>query len=367
MNDELRMVREFYAEVPPAPGLQARIRNRLADAEAGRGGRMIRFPRPALLLAGVTAASVLAVGGVAVLSGTDGTRGPAVTVAPEAPVNARSFLLASAQKAERAPAVAGRYWYTRERTSEQAGAIIESKGRKVKNLKPPFTATLSHTQESWTARDAKDRTRSIVGIDRKYTFSSTADEAKWKEMGSPQLGWVPAKPQVNNYDGPIRFTIGQKQLTMQELVKLPTDAAKLSSELRRRYKADVNDPKYPLQDSYLQYVWSTAQDLLAGPITPGTKAALYRVLAEQKGIRLVGKVTDPLGRPGMALAYTDGKSASHVGGQGSLDEYRLIIDPQSAQLLAYEARGRDYHGKPAVLLSMAYQSMGWVQSLGARP
>lgn len=378
MNDDIRIVRELYGEVPPAPHLRARIQNRLADAETARGARALRFPRPALLLAGVTAVGVLSVGAVVALSGADGA-GPVTTVAPEAPADARSFLLASAQKAERAQATVGRYWYTRERTVQGAGPVAGKDGakrvpagtrvgdRKRRIAEPSFSATVAHTQESWTARDAGDRTRTIVGIDRKYTFASPADEAKWKAMGSPSLGWVPAKPHVNNYDEPMRFMIGQKQVGMRELAKLPTDATGLNAELRKRYKADTGDPKFPLQGSYASYVWSTAQDLLAGPITPGTKAALYRVLAEQEGIRLIGKVTDPLGRPGVALSRAQGSDKRSMDAKGRPGEARLIIDPATGRLLAYQAFGVDDRGRSGVQLSMAYEAMGWVNSLSARP
>ncbi|GAA2109578.1 hypothetical protein GCM10009780_64200 [Actinomadura alba] len=368
------MVRELYAETPPNPHLETKIRGRLAQQSGNRRGRIRGSLWPALLIGGAATvaaatAAVVALGGLPVLGGDDGGTGPAgrPAVAPET-IDARGFLLTSAEKAERAPATSGRYWYTRVRTTEPAGPVAGKEGRKPRRAvaKSPFAANVSHSQESWTARERNDRTRTIVGIDRKYDFSVPADEAKWKAMGSPQLGWVPAEPKVNNYDMPIRFTIGQKQLTMRALAELPTDADELGTEMRRRYNADVNDPKYPLQGGYLQYVWSTAQDLLAGPITPGTKAALYRLLAQQKGIELVGKVTDSLGRPGVSLAMDVGMEKPRIRG-GRPFEARLIIDPKSAELLAYEAHAVDDRGRREVQLSMAYQSMGWVNSLGARP
>jgi hypothetical protein len=143
---------------------------------------------------------------------------------------------------------------------------------------------------------------------------------------------------------------------MAELAMLPTTKAGLEKELKSRYRADVNDPKYPLQDSYLQYVWSTAQDLLAGPVTPGTRAALYRVLADQPGLTMVGKVMDPFGRSGIAIGWT-------VKGNSEGESFQLIVDPDTGRLLAYQAFGDG----PKPLLTMTYKSMGWTNSLNARP
>jgi hypothetical protein len=54
---------------------------------------------------------------------------------------------------------------------------------------------------------------------------------------------------------------------------------------------------------------------------PGTKAAIYQLLAGRPGLAITRSVTDPLGRTGVAV--TDGGA------------YYLLIDPQTAQLLAF--------------------------------
>ena len=156
---------------------------------------------------------------------------------------------------------------------------------------------------------------------------------------------------MNNYDIPLHFTIGGRQVTMAALRKLPTSAPGLEAELRRRWKADRAAGTDG--DGFTLYVWSTAQDLLAGPITPGTKAALYRVLAGLPGIKNVGTAKDRLGRTGTALALPE-----------SGGESRLIVDQRSGELLAHEswAKGARYPR-----LSQAYRSMGWAGGLSDRP
>ncbi|MFG2000059.1 CU044_5270 family protein [Spirillospora sp. NPDC048911] len=324
--------------------------------------------RPVLLIAGVAAAACAAAGVIVVTDQGDGSSTKPPGREQAAPYSdARSVLLAAAQAAEREPAKPARYWYHRERTTSRAGDLMlrmdKSTGRPRKTKqKAQFLAYVSHTQEDWLARDKGDVTRAIVGIDRTTTFASPADEAKWKKMGSPELEPWSAKRHVNDYHEPMRLTIGQRTLTFAELSKLPTEAGALTAELRRRYEADVNDPKYPLQDSFPQYVWSTAQDLLAGPIKPGTRAAMFKVLAKQPGLRLVGGVTDEKGRRGVAVAMPPEGKQTHVSGD-AITEYRLIVSPETGRLLSYEARRSA--GRPS--LTITYEAMGWVNALGARP
>ncbi|GII29345.1 CU044_5270 family protein [Planotetraspora mira] len=327
--------------------------------------------RPLFLIAGTAVAGLAAaaiivpgmVSGDAVSGNGRSTTPVAAAPSPSATrLDAHSILLAAAATAAREPTTTGRYWYTLERETSRVDRIVTKSGSgkspKVRML--PFTASVSTSQESWSARSPKDRSRTITGIDFATAFDSPADEAKWKELGAPPLTLHTGgstKPRVNNYDMALNFMIGQQQLSMAELAKLPTTKDGLEKELKHRYQADVNDPKYPLKGSFLQYVWSTAQDLLAGPVTPGTRAALYRVLADQPGLTVAGEVKDPFGRSGMAIEMT-------VKGNPERESFRLIVDPDTGRLLAYQAAFGE-GSKP--LLTMAYKSMGWTNSLGARP
>ncbi|GAA1262994.1 hypothetical protein Psi02_58620 [Planotetraspora silvatica] len=320
-------------------------------------------------VAGLAAAAIIVPGLVSGDAGSGNGRSTAPSASAPGPqttrLDAHSVLLAAADTAAREPATTGRYWYTLERVTSRVGRIVTKpgKGREPKVQELPFTASVSTSQESWTARSPEDRTRTITGIDFKTAFDSPADEAKWRAMGAPPLTLHTGgstKPQINNYDEPMRFIIGQQQVTMADLAKLPTTEAGLDKELKRRYRADVNDPKYPYEGSYLQYVWGAAQDLLAGPVTPGTRAALYRVLADQPGLTVAGKVTDPFGRPGIAIEMS-GKNASVP--SDSAATFQLIMDPGTGRLLAYQAIGDG--SKP--LLTEAYKTMGWTNGLDARP
>ncbi|MGI5491137.1 CU044_5270 family protein [Microtetraspora malaysiensis] len=338
-----------------------------------RGRGTVSRHRPFLLIAGAAVAGLAAAAIVvpAMVSPDTPPAWPSSTVThPPAttPMDAHSFLLAAAESAAREPATTGRYWYTLERTikrvDQSENKTERGDTRKVRTGKGnplPFTAYVATSQESWMARDAPDRTRTITGVDYKVIFDSPDDEAAWKKMGSPRLGHGPTEPQVNNYDIRMRFMIGSRRLSMDELAKLPTSPAALDKYLRRGYQADANDPENPFQGSYHQYVWGTAHDLLSGPITPGTRAALYQVLADQPGVTMVGNVTDPLGRQGVAVAVkAESRYASDVEG---VSQFRLIVAPDTGKLLAYQVM--QFGDEPQ--LSVAYQQMGWTNSLNERP
>lgn len=335
-----------------------------------------RMPR--LLVAGLAAGAVAATAaGVIVATDGSGNSGGARPTASGTvrALDARTVLLTSAESAAKAPATTGDYWYTREREtsiftpSEFRNAakkrIAERLGEKRMRL-PSFTAYVSKTQDSWYGRDRRDRT--ITGIEPRITFPSPADEAAWKKLTPKEKDWFgldPAgRPHVNNYDfSDLKPNLTQRDKTIEALAKLPSDPKALERIMRTWFKhenqlSQQHDGK-SMDGDFAQYVFGEAQDLLAGPLTPGAKAALYRLLADQPGIRYLGTAADPMGRKGAVLVF-DG---NHGGVRADKDvEIRLIIDSKSGRLLAQESGDRK-----APSLTMTYETMGWVNSLGARP
>ena len=98
---------------------------------------------------------------------------------------------------------------------------------------------------------------------------------------------------------------------------------------------------------------------IPAPVTPGTRAALFRVLAEQPGITSKGRAADALGRTGVVLSTTAPGDEST---QGDV-EFRMIIDEGTAELLQIEVRDQ----RPIALLTQAFEQTGWVDRLGERP
>lgn len=77
--------------------------------------------------------------------------------------------------------------------------------------------------------------------------------------------------------------------------------------------------------------FSGAAIVLDLPVPAPVRAAAYRMLAGLSGVASVGRVTDALGRSGIAVGYTRR-------GDGGVDsQQRLIIDPATGQALAQES------------------------------
>jgi hypothetical protein len=329
------------------------------------------------LAAGAAAAIAMAVAAMVAVpdapSAPTGRRPLNAPVTP--PPNPRGFLLVSAKMALRAPDSSGRYWYTRQR---RADAEIVAEGVPGDGLQPPDGSRVPpqqpdrwhgrvarllhvHTEETWAAVGAGDPSRVVSNQDAKLAFVSPADKANWKRISaSGQPPWA-ADPQVRNVDGPltVRILDMHPPLTMVQVRRLPTGAAQLEATLRRLYHqrplAEINGTL----PSFSVYLWDAASALLPAPVTPGTRAALYQILAQQpdQDIRMVGRVTDPLGRQGVAFAWPD-PVPDDPDAQG-----RLIIDPGSGRLLAQvHTRGARHQLDSWT----AYQAMGWTDRIGER-
>jgi hypothetical protein len=110
-------------------------------------------------------------------------------------------------------------------------------------------------------------------------------------------------PVTSNYSMTLHWGVGGNQLTMTGMRKLPASAAALSRVLLRMWKGEPDKAGavgFP-DPTYTQYLMAWAEQLLTGPAQPGTKAAIFRLLAGQPGINLVKGVTDPLNRTAVAV------------------------------------------------------------------
>ncbi|MEV3977843.1 hypothetical protein [Nonomuraea sp. NPDC049758] len=345
--------REGPAPTPPPVGALVR---------RGRRARRIRTATRAAagaLLA--SAAAFVILGGTGIGTGVGPGIGPGIGAegAPPSAVpagtpassqgarqalDARSVLLAAAESAGHGPAASGRYWHVRARTTQPV------------RHNPTFSAGVTHTQDTWYAARRGAPSRTVTGQDPKVTFASPEDEARWRRLGSPDLSG--GKPSSNDYAMQLHFLIGTHRYTLRQLLALPADEERLAGLLRRLFDEERPGDWWPAKPTFTSYVWTTAQDLLAGPISPGTRSSLYRLLAGQPEIRSLGEVTDPLGRTGVALTLTTPGSGAGAG------ESRLVVDVATARLLAYELRPP---GRSEPLIQTTYEEMGWVDRLGARP
>jgi hypothetical protein len=387
IDDPLRLVACLEPAILGQLAEEGYARSRAADMENAAQEGFAR-PRPVrgrprtaaarslrpYLLTGAVAATATAAAAIAMVAagGPPGGRGQAPATPPAANEiqSAHSFLLASAVIASHAPATTGSYWYVSDRSWEPSVAVVGHPKNAVglKKLKQPmknmeqFGAVFAATEESWTGQS---RARTIVNENLAFSFMSPAGEAKWIAAGRPPLETADGtntKPATSNYAMTFRFGPGHG-LTVDQMKRLPATPAALSRVLRKMWNSIPADPANPdsrqavlglPHPTFADYVGAWADAVLGGPTTPGTQAAMYRLLAEQPDVTIVRGVTDPLGRAGVAI--------------GADGEY-LIIDPQTAQLLASTTRPV-YVGRAIPTANGGVdviEAQGWTTRLGARP
>lgn len=212
----------------------------------------------------------------------------------------RVALRAAQQPPEPAPRP-GQYLYTRSESSATHLYVVGDGNT--------FMFETPSIRESWIGPDGSGR---ILNTPGPVTFPTQRDRAAWLAAGAPSLEWV--------VDGGGEFGhFGPGELTFADHSELPTDPEELLELIERRELVGG-----PAGD------WETfviVGDLLREAYaTPKVRAALYQVVAELPGVELVGRVLDPAGRPGMAVAYTEPSSDAR-------SRYELTFDPVTAELL----------------------------------
>jgi hypothetical protein len=166
----------------------------------------------------------------------------------------------------------------------------------------PFAALVPRVEELWLGFEG-GRVRQTSG---RPTFLSERDRENWIAAGRPALR-EPA------YTGPY---------PAPERLELPLDPDRLYERLEREalgHSEGVHPQMFTLVGDALR----------DGGATPAQRAALYEVAARIPGVELLGEVTDPAGRPGVAVAMRQAVD-------GLL--HTLVFDPETAALLAEEQR-----------------------------
>ena len=326
--------------------------------------RRLAVSRPPVLLgavAGLAAAAVAAA--VVVALPSPHARQPAGAPAGNSPGSAdgsQAILLTAAHTAASRPAATGTYWYVKERDFEPTAPSVKGPRPKGKPAakSPDYGAAFAATEETWTSAT---RTRTVVNEGLVFNFASAADKAKWQAAGSPPLasqGGTPGLtgPVTSNYAfGGYSTNIGAIKVSLATARKLPTTPGKLDAMLRHAWQsltlaqqqATVGQPK----PTYAEYVFQEAAALLTGPVTPGTRGAVYELLAKEPGLTTAIKVTDPLGRVGIAI--------------GSDSENFLVISPVTAEVLDQTS----YPVSPGATIpatgygTEAYLSLSWTNQL----
>jgi hypothetical protein len=177
----------------------------------------------------------------------------------------------------------------------------------------PFSITVRHTRQIWIGWNGSGRLADASSDPR---FLTPKDRAAWIADGRPHLA---ATGTFDQRFGPHGLSDGP----VNEW-KLPTNPARLGAQLRKR--AIEGGPPGPAED-FVQ-----VGDLLRETdAPPALRAALFKVAASIPGVRVLGRVTDRLGRTGIVVAYLDRPRAGKYRGMYGLDE--LIFAPKTSALL----------------------------------
>ncbi len=321
-------------------------------------------------------------------------KGSASAAAAPRSANTRAVLLAAAKVAAKEPLGGGDFWYQRVRTGalattaegeyyaklkilfkefertkndpdatpaeiEAAKKTLEEKVGKLKKAKLPYWVNFAETTETWRSlRGGKGR--EVSNQEPEVSFATPEDEAKWRRAGSPVIQENADKgPKTKEGDPGYLLSIGNPGLNWSSIRRLPEDKQGLKAKLLELYR--VSDAKKQ-GESLARYLWSTGADLLVAPITPGTRAALYQVLADSaSGLKSHSGVVDALGRTGISLETPGTKEDSERGGEVT---NRLIFDADSGKILQVDIVEE---GVPFPLLQQTFETTGYVDKLGEVP
>ena len=167
-------------------------------------------------------------------------------------------------------------------------------------------------RQIWIGSDGSGR---IVETYSHPRLGTAKDRAGWIAAGRPSLAVAP----MDSTFGPGQLSNGPPNLN-----QLPDDPAKLASLLAAR-KIE-GGPKGPAED-FVQIGDMLREDY----VRPSLRAAIFAVAERIPGVRLLGTVTDRVGRSGVGLAYVHAWPALAEVGKSV-----LVFDPKTSKLIAEE-------------------------------
>ncbi|MGW3362747.1 CU044_5270 family protein [Streptosporangium canum] len=352
--NEFKLIDDVMPDVPPAGhGKTAEARARVLN-----GGRR-RWVSAWTGVLVASAATVAVIGAIAVVPRLGG--GPVATVTQ---TSAEEVLSAAADRMARwQEATGGRYW--RREMEQVYRQRISVGGRE-------FVAEDRVRDVLWNGID-RNKVMVVSGLDtRPFT---AADRVEWEKAGSPRLCGSDTDCRNDMVPmGKTRYLVssekeGLKQSTLElsvrELLDLPHDPAELKEKLLSYWPAAREAMKDTQSTSSAQvqlperdyWLWGLGERLLLdAPTTPGTRAAVYRMLAGLPGVRVVDGIRDVEGRVGVAILR---------GGANGEGEEQIVIDRETGDLLATQdvlpVPTADQGNIPPgiVYMAMVIKKLGW--------
>ncbi|PRX99968.1 CU044_5270 family protein [Allonocardiopsis opalescens] len=310
------------------------------------------------LLGGLAGAAVLAVAAVVVTA--EGAE-PAATVPPvpeesgPAYADASEFMLASADRLSVPEPTEGDFWHLRTRSSSPTFAV---------DSEVDIAASVEYSTESWTELGGEYRILNNLNLDAEVSFASEEDRRAWEEAGSPELSYT--EPASTYYEGVGQHVSSPISYTDDELRELPGTAEELRAELERKWDGVGEDDYLEGRPDFTSFVQTLADRLLVGPVAPDTRAAAYQVIAELPNVRLLGEVTDQLGREGVGVAIGEADDEVAFTSDGGPYEQRWVFDEETGLLLASELRTFDDSGEVRAVPGSwtAYEAIAVTEEMG---
>jgi hypothetical protein len=332
--DRLAQARPSSLDRSPEPMRRAAtIAAAIGGPSPRRGSRKAASTRRRLRMAVPSSVALVTAGAIAVVFATAssgrGPQRPQPGGSAKVTFTARDILLTAATHVVSAPTT-GKFWKITTVSGELLPAGTKSH---------PYDMFLPTRSTQWAPRRS--------GL-REWTISQTlglvpatpADEAAWRAAGSPS-SWdyfnttftTSASPLSANWqvsDGSVGLVEGDEPgLTAVQFRAMPASPRALLARLRQ-YARVTWCGRHPEAGCATvdQLVWSEAVNLLQDPVTSQVRAATFKAMADLPGVRLLGKMRDPIGRLG--YGFGSGPNA-----EGAI----AVIDPDTGSLLAVERFG----------------------------
>ncbi|MER5646291.1 CU044_5270 family protein [Streptosporangium sp. NPDC002524] len=276
-----------------------------------------------------------AVGAVAATTTTVVFLGQAVPAPPAPPrattgvtsLSGASVLLAAAAKARTAPE--GTYWRLKQQYTMRLAMPFGKKGS-------TYRLEISRLSETWVAKDG----RSWTGF--KELAARPLDTGAWRRDGSPTKweiggdGYVisasPGEGRLTRSRGGQRFYWSAMPLTLEKIEALPADPEVLKRRAAEAIRVDkdfVGSVEHGLPRTLATLLYEL-------PASPQVRAAAYQALATLPLVRVEGPATDSRGRPGVAVTFPIQ--------EGQPTKGRLVIDPETSKVLAFDVIGMPMKG-----------------------
>ncbi|MER6104318.1 CU044_5270 family protein [Streptomyces sp. NPDC001832] len=334
------------ARATPSPVREEELAMFTSRPRATRTARTTARPRRVgrSLVPGLAVATATAVAALMITDTVPLKPGPAPSATSD---SGSRILLAAASHVEQQPAGSGTYWYVEERL----GSPHKVPGKN-------YTIDARTEQRYWTAA-AKNKQWS-QSLDLGARPATKADEAAWKADGSPTSWNLTGETVTYAGKGEIQHDapggtadiVTMGDIPLHLLATLPTDEKALRKRLFALVDKDYNAPKKVLDRIVVDTAVQLATTL---PSPPALRAAAYRLLAAEPGVRSLGDVKDHTGRTGYAVALPSPHEPA---------ELRLIFDKSTGMPLGTEmvaTRDGDGVSKGELLNYTTITSMKWTE------